>query len=80
MIMEKYDVNCQKWKLAENVDQAKKGAQELFKYQQNLKAGKGASGDKVPQEVVVKAQIHAGGRGKGVFNTGFKGGVHVCKR
>jgi succinyl-CoA synthetase beta subunit len=32
-----------------------------------------------PAEVVVKAQIHAGGRGKGIFANGFKGGVHVCK-
>src|SRR5207248_9074336 len=30
-------------------------------------------------EVVVKAQIHAGGRGKGTFANGFKGGVHLCK-
>jgi succinyl-CoA synthetase beta subunit len=30
-------------------------------------------------EVVVKAQIHAGGRGKGTFANGFKGGVHVRK-
>jgi succinyl-CoA synthetase beta subunit len=30
-------------------------------------------------EVVVKAQIHAGGRGKGTFTNGFKGGVHVRK-
>jgi succinyl-CoA synthetase beta subunit len=30
-------------------------------------------------EMVVKAQIHAGGRGKGTFANGFKGGVHVCK-
>jgi succinyl-CoA synthetase beta subunit len=30
-------------------------------------------------EIVVKAQIHAGGRGKGKFNNGFKGGVHVRK-
>jgi len=29
--------------------------------------------------LVVKAQIHAGGRGKGVFTNGFKGGVHLCK-
>ena len=28
-------------------------------------------------DVVVKAQIHAGGRGKGTFKNGFKGGVHV---
>ena len=30
--------------------------------------------------VVVKSQIHAGGRGKGVFTDGFKGGVHVTTR
>jgi succinyl-CoA synthetase beta subunit len=30
-------------------------------------------------EVVVKAQVHAGGRGKGTFKNGFKGGVHVRK-
>jgi len=29
-------------------------------------------------KIVVKAQIHAGGRGKGTFTNGFKGGVHVC--
>src|SRR3989449_6022943 len=30
-------------------------------------------------DVVVKAQIHAGGRGKGTVKTGFKGGVQVRK-
>src|SRR5579859_3206676 len=35
-----------------------------------------ASGAKL---VAVKSQIHAGGRGKGTFNTGFKGGVKLCK-
>src|SRR5580698_4106906 len=29
-------------------------------------------------KVVVKAQIHAGGRGKGTFKSGFQGGVHLC--
>ena len=29
--------------------------------------------------LVVKAQIHAGGRGKGTFTNGYKGGVHLCK-
>jgi len=28
--------------------------------------------------LVVKAQVHAGGRGKGTFKNGFKGGVHLC--
>jgi succinyl-CoA synthetase beta subunit len=30
-------------------------------------------------DFVVKAQIHAGGRGKGTFANGFKGGVHLSK-
>ena len=46
-------------------DQAKAAAEKL------LKAGFSA--------VVVKSQIHAGGRGKGTFKTGFQGGVKVCK-
>ncbi len=29
-------------------------------------------------EFMVKAQIHAGGRGKGTFKSGFKGGVHMA--
>jgi succinyl-CoA synthetase beta subunit len=29
--------------------------------------------------IAVKSQIHAGGRGKGTFKTGFKGGVKLCK-
>src|SRR5947199_8848956 len=32
-----------------------------------------------PAEMVVKAQIHAGGRGKGTFANGIKGGVQLCK-
>src|SRR6058998_662623 len=30
------------------------------------------------KRVVVKSQIHAGGRGKGTFKTGLTGGVKVC--
>jgi succinyl-CoA synthetase beta subunit len=41
-------------------------------------AEKAAAALSVPN-LVVKAQIHAGGRGKGAFKNGFKGGVHVCK-
>lgn len=38
-----------------------------------LAAGQAAAGGKI----AVKAQIHAGGRGKGTFTNGFKGGVHI---
>ena len=30
-------------------------------------------------DVVIKAQVLAGGRGKGHFANGFQGGVHVIK-
>src|SRR5215470_15315205 len=31
------------------------------------------------KRVVVKSQIHSGGRGKGTFKSGFKGGVKLCQ-
>jgi len=60
--MDKFGVRTQKWVLAHN---AKEGEE---KSKQHLKA----------KELVVKAQILAGGRGKGTFDNGFKGGVHLC--
>jgi succinyl-CoA synthetase beta subunit len=50
---------------AATVEEAAAAAERLFA------AGAGV--------VVVKSQIHAGGRGKGVFEDGYKGGVQVCK-
>eukprot|EP01061_Rhynchopus_euleeides_P030535 TRINITY_DN50711_c0_g1_i1.p2 TRINITY_DN50711_c0_g1~~TRINITY_DN50711_c0_g1_i1.p2 ORF type:complete len:429 (+),score=219.01 TRINITY_DN50711_c0_g1_i1:51-1289(+) len=39
-----------------------------------------AACDSLPGELkVVKSQILAGGRGRGTFDTGFEGGVHVAK-
>jgi len=63
-LMEQYGVRVQRGKVAATAEEALKAAEELV-----------AAG---AQELVVKAQIHAGGRGKGHFNTGFKGGVKVC--
>lgn len=31
------------------------------------------------KEYVIKAQVHAGGRGLGHFSNGFKSGVHITK-
>jgi len=61
-LMDQFKVNTQKWILASNPDDAEKLTS------QNLRA----------KEYVVKAQILAGGRGKGKFDSGFKGGVHLC--
>jgi len=60
--MEKYNVNVQKGGEGKSVA-------ECLKVGQDIKAGNPAA------ELIVKAQIHAGGRGKGTFTNGFKGGV-----
>jgi succinyl-CoA synthetase beta subunit len=41
-------------------------------------AAEKVAADLKTSSLVVKAQIHAGGRGKGVFKNGFKGGVRLC--
>ncbi|MBM3881085.1 MAG: ADP-forming succinate--CoA ligase subunit beta [Verrucomicrobia bacterium] len=51
-------------KVASTPPEARAAARELF--------------DGGAQRVVVKAQIHAGGRGKGTFTNGLAGGVKVC--
>jgi len=63
-LMEKYDVRVQKGYLAETPEEAAAVANKLV--------------DMNVEDLILKAQIHAGGRGKGVFDNGFKGGVKVC--
>jgi succinyl-CoA synthetase beta subunit len=60
ILCDQFGVKVQKWRAADTAEGAKKGAEEL--------------GDVA--EYVVKAQVHAGGRGKGTFvENGYKGGV-----
>ena len=59
-----YGVNVPSGEPCTTVDEAKAIAERIF--------GEGHS------KVVVKSQIHAGGRGKGTFKDGFQGGVHLC--
>lgn len=62
-LMAKYGIRVQKGYMAENAEQAAAKSQQLV--------------DEGASEIVIKAQIHAGGRGKGHFDNGFKGGVHL---
>ncbi len=64
-LMESYGVVVQRGKMASTAEAAVAVARDILKA--NPKA-----------ELIVKAQIHAGGRGKGTFSNGFKGGVKVC--
>ncbi|XP_065830020.1 succinate--CoA ligase [GDP-forming] subunit beta, mitochondrial-like [Oscarella lobularis] len=61
-LMQRFGVNVQKFRVCDTVEDALEAAKQL---------APGA------QELVVKAQVLAGGRGKGEFDTGFKGGVKV---
>ncbi|KAH9249391.1 hypothetical protein BASA81_012922 [Batrachochytrium salamandrivorans] len=64
-VMDKYGVNTQRGEACTSAAEAKKIAQAIKAKNPNA-------------ELILKAQIHAGGRGKGTFVDGFKGGVKVC--
>ncbi len=72
-LLQKFDVATTRGKVASTVDEVEQIANELS----NVDL---ATGRVRPNGgLVVKAQIHAGGRGKGTFQNGFKGGVHLSK-
>jgi len=64
-LLAQYGVAVPAGEVCDTADAARAIAERLF-----------AAGEKV---VVVKAQIHAGGRGKGTFKSGFQGGVKLCR-
>jgi len=65
-VMEEFNVCVQKGKMANS-------AQEAFEIAQWIKA------ENPDAELILKAQIHAGGRGKGHFlESGLQGGVKIC--
>src|SRR5258706_15200555 len=63
-LLAQYGVAVPQGGVATSAEEARAAAEKLF-----------AAGHK---RVVVKSQIHAGGRGKGVFKSGLQGGVKVC--
>jgi succinyl-CoA synthetase beta subunit len=63
-LLAQYGVAVPPGNVAATPDEARAAAEKLF-----------TGGHK---RVVVKSQIHAGGRGKGVFKNGLQGGVKVC--
>ena len=64
-LLAQYGVAVPAGEVCDTPECAKKIADQLF-----------AKGEKL---IVVKSQIHAGGRGKGTFKSGFQGGVKLCK-
>jgi succinyl-CoA synthetase beta subunit len=64
-LLAQYGVSVPPGEVCDTAECAKKIAEGLF-----------TKGEKL---VVVKSQIHAGGRGKGTFKSGFQGGVKLCK-
>lgn len=52
---------------------------QKFRVVENVEEVKWLTQDFKVDEYVIKAQIHAGGRGLGHFDNGFKSGVHIAK-
>ena len=52
---------------------------QKFRVASNETEAQGIAGEFPCAEYVIKAQVLAGGRGKGHFDNGFKGGVHLTK-
>ena len=64
-LLAKHGVAVPSGHACQTVDQAVEVAKGLF--------------DEGHSMIVIKAQIHAGGRGKGTFKSGFQGGVHLSR-
>src|SRR5882762_9313476 len=64
-LLAQHGVTVPPGQVCDSAEAARKTAADFF--------SKGAS------LIVVKSQIHAGGRGKGSFKSGFQGGVKLCK-
>ena len=67
-LLQKFGVATTAGRVASTADEAEKIAREI--------ASASPTGT---ADIMVKAQVHAGGRGKGTFSNGFKGGVHLVK-
>jgi len=64
-LLAQYGVPVPPGEVCADANAAKEAAAKLFAQGETL--------------VVIKSQIHAGGRGKGTFKSGFQGGVKLCK-
>ncbi len=78
-LLEKFGVATTRGKVATTPDEAEAVAHELGNASPARTVDLATGRVRPNGGLVVKAQIHAGGRGKGTFNNGFKGGVHVVK-
>lgn len=71
-------LNLQEYQSKKLMDDHKINVQK-FRVAETLNDAKDISASFHQREYVIKAQILAGGRGKGTFSNGFKGGVHLTK-
>jgi succinyl-CoA synthetase beta subunit len=65
-LLRKYGATVQQGNVASSPNEAQQIANEILSSDPSA-------------ELIVKAQIHAGGRGKGTFTNGFKGGVKIVR-
>jgi len=66
-LLREFGLNCVKGSVANSTDEAHRIAQAYFDF----------AGD-AGCDLVVKAQVLCGGRGKGAFSNSYKSGIHLC--
>ncbi|KAL6079430.1 Succinate--CoA ligase [ADP-forming] subunit beta, variant 2 [Balamuthia mandrillaris] len=69
-LMREIGIRVPNGKPASSAEEARDVASSFFAKQPEVCSG--------PTDVIVKAQVLAGGRGLGFFDSGLKGGVHIC--
>lgn len=79
-LMNKYGLMTQKFKIISEASQAERAAKELSTYTyRRYSIVSNILFIVDAEEYVLKAQILAGGRGKGTFSSGLKGGVQLTR-
>lgn len=78
--MRKYGINAPKGQVAKTPEEAYEIAKRLGKFPRPVGRLRVCNMSQWPSgtdDLVIKAQVLAGGRGKGTFDNGFKGGVRT---
>lgn len=75
-LMNSFGLNTQRFKIIEAAEDVDQATRELSKKIVELLILIFLDAD----EIVIKAQILAGGRGKGTFTSGLKGGVQLTRQ
>jgi len=80
-LLSKFQIATQPFLVGSTTEEVLQGAKSLKQSSQRLKVSSSNDAETKPYEWVLKAQVLAGGRGKGAFKeNGLKGGVQLTSK